>query len=870
MHVIKPQALCLGTRPIEFRKRFGLAVSGSLYLPFDQGPRGSLWSEQSMWDFLAQEMAMPLIDEGVPKVAAEFLVHGRAFSQPQRSNAVAVRARVGSRDKTLYVFGDRQWVGRTPTDPAPFESIPIAWERAYGGAGYAENPLGLGHAPVGDRHPLPNLELPEHRVQRPGLAAVPAGYGSLDVMHPQRQALRGTYDESWLKEHAPGFPPDIDWHYFNLAPRDQWFDAALTGREPFEFEHMHPRKAKVQGQLPGLRVRAFCSYGGTSGDAKGLRLKEVPMRLTTLWFFPHAECLVMTFHGLAETSQDDASDIVRLLGAVERLDEPKDPAHYLKTMSQRLDARMAAFHALNDAPLLPDGVDLHDPRVDARQAALRPEGLKEDAQRRRAEVDMSLARDQARRMGKDPDALGLRLAPRVAPPTTAELPAYIEQAQAEAERQQWAVVEDAVGHAERALELLKKGKVDPAQLVHRGPPAYRASTELAAVVQGFERAGKPLDASRRQQFDTMFRKQEVLHHMTYLQNAHHQPPVRRLVGEAAARCRAEVQWLLDRRVRSWPGIDLTGADLSGLDLSGLDLTGAWLEHADLTGARLKSTVFRGAVLAHAVFTGADASEASFVGANLGKAQLAGAVFDDADFSGAILSGCHLKGTRFIRARLSRTDLLDTQWGEADWRGLRADNLLFHERELKGLDLGKARLVQCTFVGCDLSQVDFGSARLNACTFTQCQLDKARFSACLMPGTVFADNTRLTQADFSGADLSNANLGECDATGALFVQARLDGANLGKARLDGCNFDRASAVRALLRKAQLRRAVLTGANLMDAILQGANLCSANLRGANLYGADLARVLMDPHTTLAQANVDRARTWPRLPLATEAGA
>ena len=53
--------------------------------------------------------------------------------------------------------------------------------------------------------------------------------------------------------------------------------------------------------------------------------------------------------------------------------------------------------------------------------------------------------------------------------------------------------------------------------------------------------------------------------------------------------------------------------------------------------------------------------------------------------------------------------------------------------------------------------------------------------------------------------------------------------------------------------------------MDAILQGADLRSVDLGAANLYGADLARALMDPNTSLQRANVDRARTWPRLPLA-----
>lgn len=867
MHVIKPMALGLSSRPLEFRQRFGLSISGCLFVPFDQGDKGRLWTEASMWDFLSQEMAVPLIDEVVPKVDAEFLVHGHAYTQPQRSNAVAVRAQVGPLSKTVYVFGERQWVGRSPSEPAPFTSLPLGWERAYGGPGFAENPLGTGHAPGAESQArLPNLELPTSRLVRPGEPIVPAGFGALDVMNPQRQALRGTYDDSWQKEHAPGFPPDIDWHYFNLAPKDQWFGTPLTGTEPFEFEHMHPRLPKVQGRLPGLRVRAFASYRGDPSASKNpYRLREVPMRLTTLWFFPHAECLVMIFQGLAQCAEDDASDILRLVGAVERLGEEKDPSHYLEVLGQRLDARLAAVHALNDAVLLPTGVDLADARFEARQAAMKPDGLKEDAQYRRAQVDVELARDQARRMGKDPDALGLKMPPPAKPVTLAELPAHIEQAVAQAEQQKWATVEEAVDRVEQALELLKSGKVDPAQLVHRGPPTFRARDELRAVLEGFERAGKPVAEGTRKQLADTFAKQELNHQMTYLHTAHHQPPVAPLAGEAAARCRGEVEWLLKRGVKRWPAIDLTGADLSGMDLSGIDLSAAWLESANLGGCRLRRTNFAGAVLAHAQFKGADATEAYFGGANLGKAHLAEAIFDDANFSGAVLAGCDLKHTRFIRARLSQTDLMDTRWGDADWRGVRADGIVFHKLDLKGVDFGKARLSQCTFVECDLTQVAFEGARMKGVTFTQCRLEKARFVAAAMPGTVFVDKTRLAQADFSGADLSQANLGECDASRARFVEARLEGANLGKAVLTGCDFTRAQAAGALLRKALMPRSVLAGANLMNAILQGADLRSADLSGANLYGADMARVLLDPNTLMLQANLDRARTWPRLPVA-----
>ena len=142
MQIIKPQTLGLSFRPMAFRKRFGLSVSGYLHVPFAQPAQGCLWGEQSMWNFLGAEMAVPLIDEGIAKLTPEFLVHGKAFAAPERPEAVAVRARLGGTSKTLLAFGERYWDGDAPSAPAPMQPLALDWSNAYGGADFAENPSG--------------------------------------------------------------------------------------------------------------------------------------------------------------------------------------------------------------------------------------------------------------------------------------------------------------------------------------------------------------------------------------------------------------------------------------------------------------------------------------------------------------------------------------------------------------------------------------------------------------------------------------------------------------------------------------------------------------------------------------------------------
>lgn len=92
------------------------------------------------------------------------------------SKAVQVRLTAGSCTDTLTVFGDRKWVrsdGRlVPSSPEPFEEMPLAYARAYGGvtvhdyetATWADNPIGRGYylsAETAEGEPLPNIESTE-------------------------------------------------------------------------------------------------------------------------------------------------------------------------------------------------------------------------------------------------------------------------------------------------------------------------------------------------------------------------------------------------------------------------------------------------------------------------------------------------------------------------------------------------------------------------------------------------------------------------------------------------------------------------------------------------------------------------------------
>ena len=114
------------------------------------------------------------------KLATDVVVNGAAYAPAGVATQLCmVGVQVGDRQKSFAVLGDRvaRYTGGTPafTDPAPFTSMPLCYERAYGGTdvysdpkvpyAYPRNPLGRGfvvrNAPRGvDNLPLPNLEDP--------------------------------------------------------------------------------------------------------------------------------------------------------------------------------------------------------------------------------------------------------------------------------------------------------------------------------------------------------------------------------------------------------------------------------------------------------------------------------------------------------------------------------------------------------------------------------------------------------------------------------------------------------------------------------------------------------------------------------------
>jgi hypothetical protein len=249
-------------------------------------------------------------DYVVAKQRADVVLTGHAYAAGGSAGAALTSFRFGHEGRgflrRIVVLGERHWesaLGRYATSlPAPFHRVPLVYERAFGGPGWSENPLGVGFGTSGPSAALvPNLEDPDALMATPRDRPPTACFGPR-AKHWGRPDLRPGDD----------FPVSFDWSSYQCAPRAQQIDR-IEGDEPFACRSMHPEHAVVEGRLPGLRARCIAV------GAKGGSHDDVPLVLDTVHFDLDAMRLTLLWRGRLGVSDERAPEVSRLYVGYEPL-----------------------------------------------------------------------------------------------------------------------------------------------------------------------------------------------------------------------------------------------------------------------------------------------------------------------------------------------------------------------------------------------------------------------------------------------------------------------------------------------------------------------------------------------------------------------
>ena len=242
------------------------------------------------------------------KVATDVVLNGLAYAPDGApTTSCIVSLQVGDQRRSITVIGDRvaRYVqGGAPsfTDPAPFTSMELRYERAYGGTDvysdvkvpypYPRNPLGRGfvvrNTPRSvDNRPLPNLEDPRALVTPTDLCLenysawerrpMPAGFGWFPKHWLPRALLAGIMpgdraaEQQLRQAYAQLLPADQRGPYMKHGIRDmdfRFFNGAssglvlpyLQGGESIATEHLCSR-GRLMFQLPNATPRIGLDVG---------------------------------------------------------------------------------------------------------------------------------------------------------------------------------------------------------------------------------------------------------------------------------------------------------------------------------------------------------------------------------------------------------------------------------------------------------------------------------------------------------------------------------------------------------------------------------------------------------------------------------
>ncbi|WP_111642044.1 DUF2169 family type VI secretion system accessory protein [Marinimicrobium alkaliphilum] len=224
-----------------------------------------LLTEDCYWGEPGQSSLRQPLDTHTGKLATDIAIAGNAWAPGAKPvGRIDVSARVGNRQKTVSVFGDRVWDNRRISAPEPFTTKPLRYEGAYGGPGYPANPVGTGYFDddtdeAVNGSPLPAIECARDLIQNPKDRPAPAGFGFIAPHWYPRADFAGTYDQQWQETRAPYVPLDFNRRFLNAAHPDWIYDGFLQGGEPVELINAHP-EGPLRFELPTVKLAARAQF----------------------------------------------------------------------------------------------------------------------------------------------------------------------------------------------------------------------------------------------------------------------------------------------------------------------------------------------------------------------------------------------------------------------------------------------------------------------------------------------------------------------------------------------------------------------------------------------------------------------------------
>lgn len=753
-----------------------------------------LLEEQKTWPWLLTYFDKEPIDLALKKRRGTFAVAGKAHAHPfgTTTTQMAVQAKLGSLEKTLYVFGDRHWeqglIGWQASEPLPFSQMPVDLSHAFGASSSPDNPYGKGYYTLAPQvgAPLPNIELPTQLIHSPTDCPPVATFSALASGSSTKQSWLGKLDEAWQQQHFPWLPVDTDPRWFDAVPQDQAQASYWQGHENWSVTGMNAHAPTVQGTLPALSPRLLVQQNS--------HIVEAHLDLDTVWLFPNEQRVLLWYRAAIPVAREDAKDITAIAVFTEN-QSVQSSLSQLEEQWQTLLSPEEKTTPVVAEPTLPNNTVV---ALSAETLALQKEFTADIQNSFNAEI-----KELNEALEKMEKQMGIAI-PRIEPIeipisdtwskgsslSTLDAQAFEQQLRLDIEN----ALEEGLVQAKQAIqEIAKPLQLNEKKLIDMVLSPSSGHTPVSAI--------KDLSALLEQAPISDELRQTVLTAIKQLESQLPVPDALHIDEDTL-----ENIPLLNKNFKkdSLEKADFSYAVLDNCDFSQTDLT-----KANFTGAQIINCSFHTAQLSESIWEMADIRDSDFTAATLKKANMSQATLSHCLFNQAQMQSMYLANSTFDHCELNQALLAQS-------------------------DLRSATMIQSQLTQADFTQVQWPDARVSNgsdfsyALFTQANLQKASLQDSIFTAADF------TEANLSNAFIQNSSLDQSTAHLLIAKNASFQDISLRAIQWPKANLMQSSFMHCLLINADLQ-----GSNLFGVDTRTTQVNTIFLEGALLSRSSLAK-------------------------------
>jgi uncharacterized protein YjbI with pentapeptide repeats len=746
--------------------------------------------------------------------------------------------------------------------------------------------------------PLPNVEYANQIIGSPTDKPNPASFSRIDMMCEQRMSNAGTYDQKYLETRMPGFPDDFNYDYFNDAAKDQQIESYFKGDEQYEIRNMHPDYAVIKGRIPGVYGRVFVNHeikGKAEFKEIPTNLDTIWMMPTSeLGVLIHRGSIEVTEDDAADIKQilianENTKDTARSLEHYQkelilRTDQEESFKYLLYTVPLIPEGCPCASQVTmenNDFPLEMLAQQNMKNFAEAKQqeasdktvSQLKEAGVEQDKiddilkqmsgeSAASAELNPEMAQVKAIMekvlpgVSTDPKNLDMT---KINLKAMDELKAYTDKLQKDksdeakskmvAQLAELKILEGESSPQVKQLESIlvtlelppKLPRIDVDGIVEKLQEQNNEVEKQLLVMQSMglpdDQLAKIKEAMDPEKIERQLRDGLDKAKNGYRMGAH-------LSGDFRSPHEGQESEIRNALIKAYKsgaktaGGDYAFVDLSNLDLSGIDLSSAYLEYADLTNTNFTNANLSKAIFSHAIFKNTILNNTDLTDANLGSIKFDQTKFSHTDLTGALLGKSHICNTQFEHCKLAEKmdAFLGTTFENASFIDSDMRKNVFLDSDISGCDFSKSDLTDSTFVNPVMRNCCFNESILTGVNFVKAQGDNSTFIKAKMKNVRFVGESSFPSANFTSAEIDEANLRDCHLEGACFAEANLFKSDFGGSNLKNANFEKARASQAQFIKSNLTFANLQQADLMEGSMHKTVLSGARLNNSNLYSVN----------------------------------